>query len=190
MPSSSSGDGHPSGPSERTPLLGSPSDLSGRRPEVRDGDLQAAQVAEQVEGGPAQPPSLPKTRSYPNGGVTDNQVSNGKNGRLPKFGKDGKLEGVGNFKFRCILGGVLLGYTVRSESFLPKYQNTELTISRLLCSIRRSWHQVIQSSPLISMRQILLHGSQQHSYLRLLRFNRSWDDFQILLAAVHCILLA
>ena len=111
MSSSESGNDHAIRASERTPLLGHSFDLSSSQHDALDGELQAAQVAEQLEGGPAQTPGLPKATNNSHGQLNDRSSDEGIE-RLVKFGKNGKLEGIGDWKFRCILGGILLGYTV------------------------------------------------------------------------------
>jgi hypothetical protein len=96
----------PSPASERTPLLRSVSPNSQNSSAVTEDEVAAADVAQQGEGGAPQFPELRK--SVPD----DDLVSGPETENLVKFQENGKLEGVGVWKFRCVFGGILLGYFV------------------------------------------------------------------------------
>ncbi|KAI4628395.1 hypothetical protein J4E80_002534, partial [Alternaria sp. BMP 0032] len=101
----------PSSASERTPLLRS---TSANTPVTEDA-ITTAEVAQQGQGAAPQFPTSQKARSGSLTGsvdpghvppITDETES------LTKFQKNGKLEGVGEWRFRFVFGGILLGYFV------------------------------------------------------------------------------
>ncbi|KAJ4368155.1 hypothetical protein N0V83_006511 [Neocucurbitaria cava] len=101
--------------SERTPLLQSASHSQERSPAVHEDDVQFAEVAAQGEGGAPQFPDLGKGKSPPRGQPgeqNDDPLSRPELENLVKFQENGKLEGVGDWKFRFIFGGILLGYFI------------------------------------------------------------------------------
>jgi hypothetical protein len=110
--------GRPRRASERTPLLRR---ITERNDEdvspMEDADVLAAEVAQQGEGGaPAFPEARKsRSRSYSHGQlvVPDNEDAR-LDEQLTKFQENGLLEGVSKWKFRCVFGGILMGYFVRS----------------------------------------------------------------------------
>ncbi|KAI4706044.1 hypothetical protein J4E81_000930, partial [Alternaria sp. BMP 2799] len=99
----------PPSASERTPLLRS---TSANHPVTEDA-ITTAEVAQQGQGAAPQFPTSQKARS---GSLTES-VDPGdvppitdETESLTKFQKNGKLEGVGEWKFRFVFGGILLGY--------------------------------------------------------------------------------
>jgi hypothetical protein len=74
-------------------------DVSG----FEDADVLAAEVAQQSEGGQ-------KRRNSQGQWVSVDEAGNGS---LTKFQENGLLEGVSKWKFRCVFGGILMGYFVR-----------------------------------------------------------------------------
>jgi hypothetical protein len=92
--------------SERTPLLRSVSPNPQNGSAVTENEVTAAEVAQQGEGGA---PQLPETgKSTPD----DDSASTPETDNLVRFQENGKLEGVDVWKFRCVFGGILLGYFV------------------------------------------------------------------------------
>ena len=91
-----------SGPSETTPLLAPASpDLHQEEPvPIEEADVLASQ--ETGAGGQevAQFPKLGKS------------ISRAEAEHLVKFQKNGLLEGVPTWQFRCVFGGILMGYFV------------------------------------------------------------------------------
>ncbi|KAI4938317.1 hypothetical protein J4E85_000757 [Alternaria conjuncta] len=99
----------PSSASERTPLLRS---TSANHPVTEDA-ITTAEVAQQGQGAAHQFPTSQKART---GSLTES-VDPGdvppitdETESLTKFQKNGKLEGIGEWKFRFVFGGILLGY--------------------------------------------------------------------------------
>jgi hypothetical protein len=84
---------------------------------MEDADVLAAEVAQQGESGAPAFPELRKSRSrsYSHGQlvVPDNEDPR-LDETLTKFQDNGLLEGVSKWKFRCVFGGILLGYFVRN----------------------------------------------------------------------------
>ncbi|KAH8639863.1 MFS general substrate transporter [Alternaria alternata] len=105
--------------SERTPLLRS--DSANHRDDshlITDNAITTAEVAEQGEGAAPQFPAsdtrknslrAPSLKPNDDGPDIAHEAES-----LVKFQKDGKLEGVGVWKFRLVFGGILLGYFVSS----------------------------------------------------------------------------
>ncbi|KAB2110448.1 hypothetical protein AG0111_0g2 [Alternaria gaisen] len=103
--------------SERTPLLRS--DSANHRDDsylITDNAITTAEVAEQGEGAAPQFPAsgnrknslrAPSLKPNDNGPDIAHEAES-----LVKFQKDGKLEGVGVWKFRLVFGGILLGYFI------------------------------------------------------------------------------
>jgi hypothetical protein len=83
---------------------------------VEDAHVLAAEVAQQGEGGAPTFPDLGKSGSgNGNGneqlGVPDEGGGAG-DAELVNFQENGLLEGVSTWRFRCVFGGILLGYFV------------------------------------------------------------------------------
>jgi hypothetical protein len=107
----------PTPASERTPLLRSASQHQQNSSVFNHEEVTAAEVAQQGEGGAPQFPELgrSRSRSYSHGQFVvpeEDASSRAEPENLVKFQKNGKLEGVGVWKFRCVFGGILLGYFV------------------------------------------------------------------------------
>ncbi|KAF1839368.1 MFS general substrate transporter [Decorospora gaudefroyi] len=108
----------PSPASERTPLLRSQSASHNQQHSsaITEDEVTAAEVAQQGEaGGAPQFPELGKSRSYSHGQlvVPDVDLASGPGTKsLVRFQDNGKLEGVSAWKFRCVFGGILIGYFV------------------------------------------------------------------------------
>ncbi|OAL54255.1 MFS general substrate transporter [Pyrenochaeta sp. DS3sAY3a] len=104
--------------SERTPLLGAASDQeqNGQNGSaIHDDDVQASEVAAQGIGGAPQFPELGKSRTYSHGQLVvpnDDSEPGPEQGSLVRFQKNGKLEGIGEWKFMFVFGGILVGYFV------------------------------------------------------------------------------
>jgi hypothetical protein len=88
------------GPSERTPLLASPGLRQEEPVPISEDDVLASEVL--GEGGQEVPqfPELGKS------------ISRTEAEHLVKFQKNGLLEGVPTWRFRCVFGGILMGYFV------------------------------------------------------------------------------
>lgn len=115
MPLSINVDGHSSAPSERTRLLSSASNPHEAESAIHTDQIRAAEVASQGEGGAPQFPDLGKSRSHSQGQliVPDaDRASSDSLGDLVRFQENGRLEGIEGWKFRCVFGGILLGYFV------------------------------------------------------------------------------
>jgi len=100
---------------ERTPLLRPSSNHLQNGSAIPQNEVAAAEVAEQGEGGAPQFSQLRKSRSYSHGQLVtpENDLRSGPDAdSLVKFKENGKLEGVSDWKFRCVFGGILLGYFV------------------------------------------------------------------------------
>jgi hypothetical protein len=93
--------------SERTPLLRSVSPNPQNGSAVTEDEVTAAEVAQQGEGGALQ---------FPKSTPVDDPTSRQETDALVRFQENGKLEGVGVWKFRCVFGGILLGYFVSHRS--------------------------------------------------------------------------
>jgi hypothetical protein len=103
--------------SERTPLLRS----SGNGSAVTEDEITAAEVVQQGEGGAPQFPEPGKSKSHSHGqlaGPGDGSASKPATENLVNFQENGKLEGVGVWKFRFVFGGILLGYFVRLSDII------------------------------------------------------------------------
>ncbi|KAF1846764.1 MFS general substrate transporter [Cucurbitaria berberidis CBS 394.84] len=113
MPSGARANGRSSHPSERTPLLQSTSDC-------QENHVQSVEIAIHGEGSVHQSPDLGKTRSHhphvqlalPDDDDDDDTAPRAELENLVRFQNNGKLEGVGKWKFRCVFGGILLGYFI------------------------------------------------------------------------------
>ncbi|KAF2129271.1 MFS general substrate transporter [Dothidotthia symphoricarpi CBS 119687] len=111
MPSPAGVNGRSSQPSERTPLLEPAS--SSNDTVIRNGDVRAAEVAQQGEGGAPQFPAVKKTRSLSHGHwPASDEAARPEPGDLVKFQENGLIEGVSKWKFRCVFGGILMGYFI------------------------------------------------------------------------------
>jgi hypothetical protein len=108
--------GRPRRASERTPLLRR---ITERNDEdvspMEDAHALAAEVAQQGEGGPPAFPELRKSRSrsYSHGQLVVPDNEDAIDEPLTKFQENGLLEGVSKWKFRCVFGGIVMGYFVR-----------------------------------------------------------------------------
>lgn len=93
------------GPSERTPLLEpATSQHQAAGATINNEDINSAQ--EVGEGGLEVPqfPELGKT------------ISSAEADHVVRFQKNGLLEGVPTWRFRCIFGGIVMGYFVRRNT--------------------------------------------------------------------------
>jgi hypothetical protein len=83
---------------------------------MEDADVLAAEVAQQGQVGAPAFPELRKSRnrSYSQGQlvVPNDEGTGPEDERLVKFQDNGLLEGVSKWKFRCVFGGILMGYFV------------------------------------------------------------------------------
>lgn len=109
--------------SERTPLLRRITERNEDGSVVDDVDVLAAEVAEQGEGGAPQFPDSGKSRRDSHGQLVsaDEAVSSTEE-YLVRFQENGLIEGVGKGRFRCVFGGILLGYFVRLRLFHGSFQ--------------------------------------------------------------------
>ncbi|KAH7395018.1 major facilitator superfamily domain-containing protein [Phaeosphaeria sp. MPI-PUGE-AT-0046c] len=101
--------------SERTPLLRRITERNEDVSPIEDADVLAAEVAQQGAGGAPVFPELRKSRSrsYSHGQLvvpSDDEGARPETERLVRFQENGLIEGVSKWKFRCIFGGILLGY--------------------------------------------------------------------------------
>ena len=101
----------PSPISERTPLLRSVSPKPQDDSSVTEDEVTATEVAQQGESGAPQFPELGNCGDQSHGQSIVPDDGPGA-GNLVKFQENGKLEGVGVWKFRFVFGGILLGYFV------------------------------------------------------------------------------
>jgi len=104
----------PSSTSERTPLLRA-SSQNNENGSINADQVRAAEVAQQDRGAAPQFPDTVKRKSFSNGqSVVPNEdaATTQEEQNLVRFQKNGKLEGVGVWKFRCVFGGIVLGYFV------------------------------------------------------------------------------
>jgi hypothetical protein len=109
------------GPSERTPLLSynGPGDYAGNDSAIQldEDDIQAAKVAGQGSLKPSQFPNLGKRRSYSHShwlAPDEDATGRPEPEAVAQFQENGLISGVSRTKFRCIFGGILLGYFVSS----------------------------------------------------------------------------
>lgn len=109
------------GPSERTPLLSynGPGDYAGNDSAVQldEDDIQATKVAGQGYLEPGQFPDLGERRSYSHShrlAPDEDTTTRSEPEDVAQFQGNGLISGVSRMKFRCIFGGILLGYFVSS----------------------------------------------------------------------------
>ena len=102
----------PSSPSERTPLLRSASQNRKNSPVLAGDEIVAAEVVRQGEGAAPQFPDLGADESPRDQPVARSSNLGQETEDLVKFQENGKLQGVGVWRFRCVFGGILLGYFV------------------------------------------------------------------------------
>ena len=107
MPSPAHAEGPATTPSERTPLLASPS------PGLRQADpvpIQEQDVvaAQEVGEGAQEVPQFPELGK---------SISTTEAEHLVKFQKNGLLEGEPTWRFRCVFGGILMGYLVSLTAY-------------------------------------------------------------------------
>jgi hypothetical protein len=100
--------------SERTPLLRRITERNEDASGIEDADVLAAEVAQQGQGGAPQFPS--KGRRYSHGQLVpaEDEPEDGREGILVRFQENGLIEGVSKWRFRCVFGGILMAYFVRS----------------------------------------------------------------------------
>lgn len=100
--------------SERTPLLRPKSPDQQNESAVFEDDIQNAEVAQGALTAP-QFPELGKQRSYSSSHwlSPEQEPSSEQPDEPGLFGQDGLLAGLSRTKFRCIIGGVFMGYFVR-----------------------------------------------------------------------------
>lgn len=87
-------------PSETTPLLASPGLRHEDPVPIQEEDLLAAQ---EVGEGAQEVPQFPELRKS----ISQTQAEH-----LVRFQKNGLLEGVPAWRFRCVFGGIVMGYFV------------------------------------------------------------------------------
>ncbi|KAJ4301381.1 hypothetical protein N0V90_003473 [Kalmusia sp. IMI 367209] len=97
--------------SERTPLLRPSSAERHTESAIYDDDIQDAEVAQGALTAP-QFPGLGKQRSYSSSHwlAPEQDVSQDQPDDPSAFGEDGLLAGLSRTRFRCIIGGVFMGY--------------------------------------------------------------------------------
>ena len=88
------------GPSERTPLLASPELRQEEPVPISEEDVLAS---EEIGEGGQEVPQFPELGK---------SISRTEAEHLVRFQKNGLLEGVPTWRFRCIFGGILMGYFV------------------------------------------------------------------------------
>jgi hypothetical protein len=114
--------------SERTPLLRSPpANHQDQSRLITEDAVTNAEVAQQGEGAA---PQFPISETANSGSVAqsvdpgDAPTIADATESLVRFQKNGKLEGVGEWRFRFVFGGILLGYFVSScPVFLLRHVN-------------------------------------------------------------------
>jgi hypothetical protein len=121
--------------SERTPLLSynGPGDYAGNDSAIQldEDDIQAAKVAGQGGLEPGQFPEFGTRRSYSHSHwLAPDEDANGRPEpeEAAQFQENGLLSGVSRTKFRCIFGGILLGYFV---SLLPLPRSTQFPVTSI-----------------------------------------------------------
>lgn len=109
--------------SERTPLLRRITERNEDGSPIEDAQTLAAEVAQQGEGGAPVFPELSKSRSrsYSHGQlvVPDDEGVRPDVSHLVQFQENGLLEGVSKWRFRCVFGGILMGYFVSPHADQP-----------------------------------------------------------------------
>ncbi|KAH7088989.1 major facilitator superfamily domain-containing protein [Paraphoma chrysanthemicola] len=102
--------------SERTPLLRRITERNEDVSPIEDADILAAEVAQQGESGAPVFPELGKTRSrsYSHGQlvVPDDDGARSDHEHLVSFQENGLIEGVSKWRFRCVFGGIVMGYFI------------------------------------------------------------------------------
>src|SRR5690242_12426980 len=103
-------------PSETTPLLASPGLRQEDPVPIQEEDVRAAQ--EVGEGGQEIPqfPELGKS------------ISRAEAEHLVRFQKNGLLEGVPTWRFRCVFGGIVVGYFVSQVKSKNRWLNPHIQI--------------------------------------------------------------
>jgi MFS family permease len=135
--------------SERTPLLRRITERNEDVSPPEDANKLAAEVAQQGEGGAPAFPELRKSRSrscsHGQLVVPDDDGASAEQ-RLIRFQENGLLEGVSVWKFRCIFGGILMGYFV-SRSFDDAILNDfdRVQVAMFDSTLMASSHPVITS---------------------------------------------
>lgn len=107
--------------SERTPLLRSVSQCQQSATDIAGDEVTAAEVAQQGQGAAPQFPAVENDQSNSHGqsfAFVSHSATGQETEELAKFEQDGKLQGVGLWRFRCVFGGILLGYFVCPNDFL------------------------------------------------------------------------
>ncbi|EUC50705.1 hypothetical protein COCMIDRAFT_80984 [Bipolaris oryzae ATCC 44560] len=101
--------------SERTPLLRSVSQRQQNATDIARDEVTAAEVAQQGQGAAPQFPVVENDQSNSHGDAiasVSHSAAGQETEELAKFEQDGKLQGVGVWRFRCVFGGILLGYFI------------------------------------------------------------------------------
>jgi hypothetical protein len=169
----------PSPASERTPLLRSTPQRRQNGSVIAGDEVTAAEVAQQGEGAAPQFPGLGSRASDSRDesiASRSHSATRQETEDLVKFEENGKLQGVGVWRFRCVFGGILLGYFVRTSDdplqalFYCRFANCTL-LHRLPCLTLHSWPQVTQSSHPTFMHQTLHPGCRLPFCLHLPRFS-------------------
>lgn len=107
--------------SERTPLLRSVSQCQQNATDIAGDEVTAAEVAQQGQGAAPQFPVVGNDQSNSHGqsfASVSHSATEQETEESAKFEQDGKLQGVGVWRFRCVFGGILLGYFVCPSDFL------------------------------------------------------------------------
>lgn len=112
-------------PSEQTPLLRSLSGQPRGNSTVIEDAITAAGVSEQGEGGPLQIPECAKSRVDSRGQLVVPDGERAESQDLIAFQANGKLNGVSDLRFRCVFGGILLGYFVSSACYNPNLESSQ-----------------------------------------------------------------
>lgn len=124
----------PSPTSERTPLLRAEPQNHQNASAIADNEVTASEVAQQGQGAAPQFTESGKSRTGSRGQVVapdDGSTPTQETEDLVKFQKNGKLEGVGVWRFRCVFGGILMGYFVRRTRYILH----ALLITKIDCNV-------------------------------------------------------
>ncbi|KAL5116470.1 hypothetical protein ACEQ8H_005591 [Pleosporales sp. CAS-2024a] len=101
--------------SERTPLLRRITERNEELSPPEDANALAAEVAQQgvgVGGAPVYPEWRRSSRTCSHGGSVDEADAGANEGLLVRFQENGLLEGIPVWRFRCMFGGIVMGYFV------------------------------------------------------------------------------
>lgn len=115
--------------SEQTPLLRS---TSGHRDNGTVGSVNAVTVAGKIHQDEGAASAFPHPRSARE---SDSEATDEVDAKdLVRFKKNGKLEGVGDWQFRCVFGGIVLGYLVSQIEVISSFAQTALSLHLCLIS--------------------------------------------------------